>query len=72
MKDHIQPTCNVQPLKPSCRFKLPTTMPRLVVGTQGTFLVYGGPLGLRIPATPELIDRHLRSFKQHLEAIRHG
>lgn len=48
---------------------IPTTLPRLVMGTQGTFLVYSG---LRIPATTEQVQRHLVCLQQHLQEVAHA
>lgn len=48
---------------------IPPTLPRLVVGTQGTFLVYSG---LRIPATAEQVQRHLACLQQHLQEVAHA
>ncbi len=48
---------------------IPATLPRLVVGTRGAFLVYGG---LRIPATVEQVSRHLACLQQHLREAAHA
>lgn len=56
----------VQGKRRSC---IPSTLPRLVMGTQGTFLVYSG---LRIPATTEQVQRHLACLQQHLQEVAHA
>lgn len=48
---------------------IPTTLPRLVVGLGGTFLIYGS---LRIPATAEQAHRHLVCLQQHLREVAHA
>ena len=62
----IEQTPMAQGSRRSC---IPPMLPRLVVGTQGTFLVYSG---LRIPATAEQVQRHLACLQQHLQEVAHA
>lgn len=66
MEKRTEQTPIVQDKRRSC---IPPTLPRLVVGTQGTFLVYSG---LRIPATAEQVQRHLACLQQHLQEVAHA
>ncbi|WP_253265043.1 hypothetical protein [Aeromonas media] len=63
MDKRTEQTAMTQGRRRSC---IPATLPRLVVGAQGTFLVYSG---LRIPATAEQAQRHLVCLQQHLQEV---
>ena len=58
---------------PHKKIGIPAILPRLVQGTRGTFLVYGGfKSGIMIPATQEQAERHLKCLTQHMQEVSRG
>lgn len=67
---NVDKTIEQTPMTQARRSCIPKTLPKLVMSTGGTFLVYGGfRNNISVPASSEQVRRHLACLQQHLQEV---